>query len=325
MNILFVLGNGFDINLGMKTKYTDFYKEYKISKSQGENIENLKSTIITDNENWADLELALGEFTSELESEEDFDEVNDDLRSSLAKYLEKQETNFDYNKFDKKKLFRCLAFPEEHLLLKDQRLVNTFKKGHGIRRWNVNILTLNYTNSIEKLVGDKNENIEIFPHQSYPVFLNKIEHMHGYTDNRMVLGVNDISQIGNSNFHGNNVIKSSLIKKNCNQAGGHLVDEWCEARISESQCICLFGSSIGKTDIHWWRFIANHLYSKDCRLIIFSKIDKVINPMDIHKIQAHQDQVRELFIERSGLTESVQKKIRDKIFVGINTDMFKLN
>jgi hypothetical protein len=27
-NITFILGNGFDLNLGLKTRYTDFYPEY---------------------------------------------------------------------------------------------------------------------------------------------------------------------------------------------------------------------------------------------------------------------------------------------------------
>jgi hypothetical protein len=28
MNILFLIGNGFDLNLGMKTRYVDFYNYY---------------------------------------------------------------------------------------------------------------------------------------------------------------------------------------------------------------------------------------------------------------------------------------------------------
>ncbi len=28
MNITFLIGNGFDLNLGLKTRYTDFYKYY---------------------------------------------------------------------------------------------------------------------------------------------------------------------------------------------------------------------------------------------------------------------------------------------------------
>lgn len=36
MNIVHILGNGFDINLGMKTRYADFYDYYKKIKSSSE-------------------------------------------------------------------------------------------------------------------------------------------------------------------------------------------------------------------------------------------------------------------------------------------------
>ena len=53
MNITFMIGNGFDLNLNLKTGYKDFYKYY---------IENTKEDIISKSiknnyELWADLEL----------------------------------------------------------------------------------------------------------------------------------------------------------------------------------------------------------------------------------------------------------------------------
>lgn len=44
MNILFLLDNGFDLNLGMKTRYSDFYEYYKLVNSKSEKIE--KSVLI---------------------------------------------------------------------------------------------------------------------------------------------------------------------------------------------------------------------------------------------------------------------------------------
>lgn len=34
MNIVYIVGNGFDRNLGLKTSYQDFYKFYKAQVSQ---------------------------------------------------------------------------------------------------------------------------------------------------------------------------------------------------------------------------------------------------------------------------------------------------
>ena len=60
MYITFLIGNGFDINLGLKTRYSDFYDYYKYRAT--------KDSVILrwmheddDKGNWADLETALGE------------------------------------------------------------------------------------------------------------------------------------------------------------------------------------------------------------------------------------------------------------------------
>ncbi|MBK7465948.1 MAG: hypothetical protein IPJ43_03540 [Saprospiraceae bacterium] len=39
MEILYIIGNGFDINLGMKTRYSDFYTYYKTTNSKSEAIQ----------------------------------------------------------------------------------------------------------------------------------------------------------------------------------------------------------------------------------------------------------------------------------------------
>ena len=67
MNILYIVGNGLDIQYGLKTKYSDFY-EYQLPIYKEKNSNENYSNIIYDNilidqdtnwENWSDLELAL--------------------------------------------------------------------------------------------------------------------------------------------------------------------------------------------------------------------------------------------------------------------------
>lgn len=45
MNVLFMIGNGFDLNCGMKTKYSDVYNEYIKTKSESRVIADFKKTI----------------------------------------------------------------------------------------------------------------------------------------------------------------------------------------------------------------------------------------------------------------------------------------
>lgn len=45
MQILYIIGNGFDLNLGLKTSYKDFYDHYKSVDSSKNSINNLKKNI----------------------------------------------------------------------------------------------------------------------------------------------------------------------------------------------------------------------------------------------------------------------------------------
>ena len=104
--ITFFIGNGFDINVGLATRYSDFYKYF---------IEQFPDNMIAleigkDYEYWSDLEVALGKYTSKITSdkEEDFWESEDILEQSLADYLEMQmnQISIDSNEKKKKLLLR---------------------------------------------------------------------------------------------------------------------------------------------------------------------------------------------------------------------------
>ena len=83
MNITYIIGNGFDINLGLKSRYVDFYKDYikrsstddavYIQKFRNEINEFVKQDSNKKDENtidWRDLEVALGHWTEKLKVDE---------------------------------------------------------------------------------------------------------------------------------------------------------------------------------------------------------------------------------------------------------------
>ena len=63
MNITYLIGNGFDLNLGLKTKYADFLQEYRNIESGDLVIGKFKSDIANNLKHWADAESAFGEYT----------------------------------------------------------------------------------------------------------------------------------------------------------------------------------------------------------------------------------------------------------------------
>ena len=45
MQILYIIGNGFDLNLGLETSYNHFYNYYKAVESDNINVQKLKKNI----------------------------------------------------------------------------------------------------------------------------------------------------------------------------------------------------------------------------------------------------------------------------------------
>ncbi len=150
--------------------------------------------------------------------------------------------------------------------------------------------------------------------------LGEIKHIHGYLDNDMVFGVNDISQIKNEIFKENRDVLESIVKAECNKANRNNIDRQFTSKISTANLICIFGSSIGDTDNKWWELIGERLKS-ECHLIIFSKGAEI--PARIRHIQRRAETtIRNYFLNKTNLSEEEKKAVEDKIYIGFNSQMF---
>lgn len=100
MNITFLLGNGFDIGLGLKSGYKNFYS-YFIENSSDHNM--IKKEIEADKKenysNWSDLEIALGKFTKNVSKETLNEFIKDkiEMDTLLKQYLKNEEKIFKYD------------------------------------------------------------------------------------------------------------------------------------------------------------------------------------------------------------------------------------
>jgi len=175
------------------------------------------------------------------------------------------------------------------------------------------------TRSFEKLVGDYDTNIPLVGSH----YLHTIYHIHGYTDDRMVMGVNDTSQILNKEFHDNVDVKDALVKQQCNLVCGHTVDNQCSNLINASNLICVFGSSLGETDKLWWDMISKKLLQNEFKLIIFEWVQEGLSTLREYKKERIRREKKENFLQQTTLTEKEKEIAQQNIFIGINTNLFK--
>lgn len=327
MNILFILGNGFDLNLDLKTSFKNFNKYYIGIKSENKNVNKLKDSISGDFENWSDLEFKLGEFTKELNSVAELNEVIEDLVINLRDYIKSEEDKLQSEKVNKKKFQDSLREPYNFLEEGDRNKIyqhlNINTKSSAIT---INVVTFNYTNTLEKILDfSSSQKILTLGKTSFngrPQLLNSILHIHGSLDKDMVLGVNDANQIVNESFNKNDSVLEMIVKPTCNKARSHDIDKKFTKLIETANLICIFGSSLGKTDSFWWQQICDGLKNKYSRLIIFIKDPNVNNSIASSKNHISR-KMKERFMNNAHIDKEDWQKIEDKIFVAVNTSIFE--
>ena len=252
MRILYLIGNGFDINVGLKTSYQDFlkfYLEQPVPKELDEVgvrfINRLKEDIHSDIQLWSALELQYGKHMARLghmgsavhSINEEFDIINDDIRDNLSKYIANQEKRLFFTENAKKRFLVDLADPEAFFRDYEKNEVDNRRK----KVWNttgkfIDIITFNYTRTIETLLGKT-------PVQSAGFEVNAPIHVHGYHDSRMVMGVNDASQIDNEELRKNTYVTDALVKSKNNHAYGDSHTNRCSQLIKDAQLLCIYGMS----------------------------------------------------------------------------------
>ncbi len=272
MNITFIIGNGFDLNLDLKTKYIDFYNYYFKIESDKKPIQNFKAYLkekLNEEAKWKDLEVALGEYTENIGTEDDFVSIYDDVIFYLKEYLQKQ--NVSFNAQGQNEFINDLIHFEDYLSDVEKHMILNFRKLYAQEsHWFINIVSFNYTSMIEKILGYDNKSIQIGDNEyKKKVMLDNIYHIHGTLDSYMVLGVNDSTQIKNKAFKKNNDIKDKLVKPETNKQARNGIDEKCKDIIKDSQIICLYGTSVGDTDKMWWNLIGSQLRDRENLKVIY--------------------------------------------------------
>ena len=129
MNILFLIGNGFDVNLGMHTSYADFYEYYVNKQSPSKNVETLKNNIAQykNTNKWSDLEKGLGLYTSEVKSISELNEVYFDINDELKNYLKEQLSTIPLADVKlAEKIKKDLASPGRYFNQRQQKEIEQF-------------------------------------------------------------------------------------------------------------------------------------------------------------------------------------------------------
>lgn len=324
MNTLFIIGNGFDLNLDLNTDYPSFYKYYLEQSTSNKAIQKLKEDITQKQySTWADLEEGLGKYAENC-SKEDYLMILDDIRTNLLKYLKEEDQKMAFGITDT--FYEDLKKPERHLerVMQDKYYAyyNSYLKS-PVGNY-VDIITFNYTYTLERILDiARGKSIVKLPTIDNSINLDYLLHIHGTLDNELDLGINDPSQLLNDSFKVDMDILENVVKSEFNDACLNGNNSICERYISEADVIVLFGVSLGVTDKKWWSLIGERLINSRCIIIYYpfdEKKDESIHPNS----KRRWSQYYNLFLKKQlGISEVSDDALLGIIVVGTNKPIFK--
>lgn len=334
MIISFLIGNGFDLNLGLKTQYTDFYPTYIKARKDlpPESCIRKFCDQIEDNyTDWSDFEWAFGQYASG--NHHEIGQIIADFNNSFASYLREQSQNCNYNVPTAVSEFKkFILTPYIYLERADRQYIENYVKSHENDSIYYNFISFNYTDTIEKLLNSNFRNE--FPtsvssgNSTYFRKINPVLYLHGsIKEGYIIIGIDSFQQFKNENMQSNKKLGRHCIKSIINAQNGYADKEEKYKKIIESSdIICAYGIAFGETDRSRWNIVSNWLKNHASNKLIifkynpnFSKLDGMSKGLLLDAI----DETKDEYLKILGFEESDYEKMRKQIFVADSSRALK--
>lgn len=318
MNILFLLGNGFDKNLGFPTSYAEFYDYYLSDKLKPEllndDVKKLRDDIDENRGDWSDLELQMGRYLSKVDDEQTADTIHRSLKFGLIEYLNSVLSGFSCNDEQRKKFVADLISPERYLLVEDRNAISEFKQRETYKY--VNVISFNYDDIFESIVGFGSTPVTL--NDKYR--LNGVLHIHGTLKECLIIGLDNEEQFHNSKLLQSSKLRNKYIKSNYCKIARDGRDRRCKSLINDANIFYMFGLSIGETDKRWWEYIAERLRVSNAKLIIFwFDKDNRFTGQDVVEQFEEEQRIKNLFLSYTNFDETLKEVLLNQIYVKIFT------
>lgn len=334
MNITFMIGNGFDIGLGMATSFKEFFPIYCAkSLDKDDTIKQLAESITADEDAWSYFEKQLGKYTEKFDDDTvgNFCAQLNDFTSEFIKYLRGQE--------------ELLSFDDEQLILKTLKdaLTSFYKNGNlptnsaaciekvfqnaSGDEHRYNFISFNYSNALQRCLAVFKDNVVTIRKHGSGTRSDKIGtvvNVHGTKDNFPIMGVNDVSQITNKQLASSTLLINRLVKPQINTRlrmnnAGRALDV-----LNSSRIICVYGMSLGETDRDWWDYVITWLHADSGRqLVIFNYDDKYSTSLPMNWLDKEDSILKQLASHNKNKSISVEK-LSGRIHIAVHKNIFAM-
>ena len=326
MGVTFLIGNGFDLNLGLKTRYTDMYESYIKSESKSAIIDKFKKDLQKEEhnhyENWSDFEMGMAQYAENFTDENEFIECIRDFKAHMVKWLKREEkgllkdlwSKIDYGKIKASVLnFYSGCTPNNQYNILKVMFVNSI--------CNFNFITFNYTTILDEILFEISGSYDAIGKSKYNIKDNII-HIHGDLDHDVVLGVDNEKQV-KSGFDITRKTDMAFIKPVFNNAFDQRRVENAKKSITENSVICAYGLSLGESDEMWAKTLKNWLLANPQHHLIYYVYDETQIPSyNYDEKMEKEDELKQELYKKLKLTETQIPSVRNRIHIPVSYNIF---
>lgn len=332
MNVTYLIGNGFDVNLGLSTKYTDYYDEYRNTflkmdlSPNSEVIRGFWSGLDNNYADWADFEYALAKHLEG--NETTVKAILSDFTIKFSQYLKRITQSADCTDDVVEYFIDFLMNGYTHLVRRDKPIVEPYRIGTR-NDFVINFVNLNYTDSVERIIRrykTKHQSLIINKFNANNTqysarLVEKVIHPHGSLENGdcVIIGIDSLEQFKSELLKNNIEAEKYCVKRMMNIKGGYEDREKSfETIIEKSDIIYTYGISFGITDKSRWKVITDWLVESEKHILVayvydtgFANHTNAYLPNLLDFIDGHKINI----MRRIGINDSEFDKYMNQIFV----------
>ena len=332
--VTFLIGNGFDLACGLRSKFTHTYDEYVKSASKNDNIRRFKQCINSDIPTWADFEMKMADYAKTLPDERAFIECINDYKEFLNRYLLREQGRFNESlAFDitvadaaRKEMEKSIDNFYDGITPNDRRIITSVLSWPRVYCF----ISFNYTTVLDYLVRSvfTTEYVQGDIHlrnRQQPVV-----HIHGTLNNDVVLGVDNENQLIDLPYSlsprgKRKYIKPVFVEKYDDQRKQDAL-QW----LNSSDVICIFGMALGDSDLTWKKELGGWLKENERHHLVYYKHSlscKEYPLTDVTEKMDDEEDAKESFITSifgDELNEASSKQMMNQIHIPAGVSLFRI-
>ena len=277
MTITYLIGNGFDVGLNLRTDYKSFIDWYLAKQNVSSEMNWVRREMRDQPNRWSDAEIAFGQLKFAEQGKDSvqvFNQSYDSFSAAFVEYLVERNKLFEIPEAERRKtaeeFIRRVVCLHEYMSPQCSQL---YREQMNSQQVDINFLTFNYTDTLEQILdfhaGQSNEfSVQVSNNQTIKVLVKNVHHVHGTLDDAYVFGIDSPSQIEDAEVRRYCERNGGMLKARADEKLGLLNRSRGMSLLKHSNRIVTYGLSFGESDASWWQALFSEISTNRAQLVM---------------------------------------------------------